>query len=211
MKTVGEILKNARHKKKLTRRQIAKQTRISLRYLKALEKNDFTSLPEAAFVKGFIRNYANAVELNPQQALAVFRRDYDQNLKGQVIPRSFTQSDIKNRSLWNPKTTVIVAAALLTLTFISYFIYQYRLLESAPPLVIESPMEEEEVTSALTVVANTDPQATVTINNQQVSVESDGTFRQSILLPQGTRTITIQTTSRAGKSRTVQRTIHVVR
>ena len=85
------------------------------------------------------------------------------------------------------------------------------MLESAPPLVIESPMEEEEVTSALTVVGNTDPQATVTINNQQVSVESDGTFRQSILLPQGTRTITIQTTSRAGKSRTVQRTIHVVR
>lgn len=209
MKTVGEILKNARLRHNLTRREIAKKTKINLRYLKALERNDYLKLPESAFVKGFIRNYANAVGLDPQQALAVFRRDYDQNVKGQVIPRELTPNEIRRNSIFNPKTTMIVVAALLTLVLGSYFAYQYRLLAAAPPLVIESPQEQSRVQSALTVVGKTDPQATVTINNQEVQVEEDGSFAQPVTLPQGTRTITIQSTSRSGKSRTIQLTVQV--
>lgn len=209
MKTVGEILKNSRLKKKLTRRKLAKKTKISVKYLKALENNDFSALPEAAFVKGFIRNYANAVDLDPQQALAVFRRDYDQDVKGQVVPRGLMHSETERRSLWTPKTTVIAALTILFLAFASYFLYQYRLLASAPPLEIDSPKEQERVKASVTVIGRTDPQATVTINNQQVWVNPDGTFNQSLTLPEGTRTITIHSKSRSGKTRTVQRTVNV--
>jgi len=209
MKTVGEILKNARLQKKLTRRELAEKTKIDAKYLKALEDNDFNKLPEAAFVKGFIRNYAKILGVDPQQALAVFRRDYDQDVKGQVIPRSLTQQATKPRSLWTPKTTVVGVLLVLSVAFASYFFFQYRLLTTAPPLKIESPQEKERVKAAVEVSGRTDPQATLTINNQQVAIDPDGSFSQSLILPEGTRTITIESTSRSGKSRTVQRTVQV--
>lgn len=209
MKTVGEILKKARLGKGIKRQEIVEKTKISLKYLKALEDNDFSNLPEAAFVKGFIRNYAGAVGVEPKQALAVFRRDYDQTEKGKVIPREFTANAIKKRTFWNPKTTMIGGIIFISITLAVYFIYQFQLLTAPPELKILSPEEDEQVMTTLTVNGSTDPQATLTINNQQVLVEEDGSFTQSLVLSQGTRTITIQATNRNGKSRTIQRTIRV--
>lgn len=209
MKTVGEILKNGRKEKRLTLTQISTKTRINKNYLKALEKNNYEQLPEAAFVKGFIRNYAKAVDLNPSQALAIFRRDYDQNVKGQVIPRSFVDSPSGKRSLWTPKTSIIVAVSLVVIILSIYFVYQYRLLASPPALEVNSPLEEEHVKPTLNVAGTTDPQATLSINNQTVQINQDGSFSQSLVLLEGTRTITIQSTSRFGKTRNIQRTVHV--
>lgn len=209
MKTVGELLKEARLRKNIRRVQVARKTKISLAYIKAIERNEFEKLPEAAFVKGFIRNYANAVNLNPDQALAIFRRDYDQNLKGQVIPRELNRTDIRTSSLWTPRTTFAIAIASLIIIFGVYFLYQYQLLAAAPTIEILEPQEEERIHPALTVAGRTDPQAKVAINNQYVEVREDGSFEQSLVLPVGTRTITIEATSRAGKTRTIQRTVRV--
>ena len=210
MKTVGEILKNARFKKGLKRIEIAKQTRINPKYLHALENNEYDKLPEAAFVKGFIRNYANAVGLDPNQALAVFRRDYDQNVKGQVIPRELVPPPGDKRFFWTPKTLTIGGLLGLAILLLLYFFYQYRLLAGAPLLEVTTPEEQAKVNSALTVEGNTDPQASLTINNQEVLINSDGSFSQSLILPQGTRTITIKATSRSGKSRVIQRTVQIL-
>lgn len=209
MKTVGEILKDARLKKKIRRKEIVKKTKISSKYLKALESDNYKKLPEAAFVKGFIRNYANAVGLDPEQALAVFRRDFDQNVKGKVVSRKIVPSAIEKQSLWNPKTTMIAAILSVSIILISYLIFQYRLLTSAPFLEVTSPLENEKVTSTVTVQGKTDSQATVTINNQQVLLDDDGSFSQSLTLPEGTRIITIESVNRSGKSRLIQRTVDV--
>ncbi len=209
MKTVGEILKTARLKKGIKRREIVKKTKISLIYVKALEQNDFNKLPEAAFVKGFIKNYAQIVGLSPTQILAVFRRDYDQNVQGKVVPRDISGNTVQKRIIWNPRTTVIAAILLLSITLAVYFIYQYQLLTAAPKLAITNPTEQEVVTSTLTVRGETDPQATVTINSQRVLVNDDGSFSQALVLTEGLRTITIEATNRSGKTRTVQRTINV--
>lgn len=209
MKTVGEILKNARLKKGLKRVEIARKTKISLKYLRALENNEYDKLPEAAFAKGFIRNYANAVGLDPDQALSVFRRDYDQNVKGQVIPRELIPQPVEKRSLWTPKTTTAVGIIGLAALLIVYFVYQFKLLAGSPELEVTKPEEEAQVNATVTVGGTTDPQASLTINNQEVLVNPDGSFNQSLVLPQGTRTITIKATSRSGKSRTIQRTVHV--
>ena len=209
MKTVGELLKQKRLEKKLTRNKIVKKTKISSNYVKALENDDFANLPEAAFVKGFIRNYAKVVGLKPKQALAVFRRDYDQNVKGQIVPRSLTSSVGSKRAIWTPKTTTITLIAIVVLSLIAYFVYQLRLLTAAPPLEIFSPQENEHVVSTITVSGKTDPQATLKLNNQLVLIDENGEFSQSLLLSQGTRTITIESTSRSGKTRTIQRTVQV--
>src|SRR5207247_1921964 len=63
----------ARESKGISLDQIAKQTRISSRFLAAIEDEEFQILPGGIFNRGFVRAYAESVGLDPNQAVA----DYD--------------------------------------------------------------------------------------------------------------------------------------
>jgi cytoskeleton protein RodZ len=49
---------------------VAQQLKLAPRQVKALEENDFTHLPGRTFVRGFIRNYARLVRIDPEPVLA---------------------------------------------------------------------------------------------------------------------------------------------
>ncbi len=69
---VGTLLKNAREERKLTVPEIARATRIPVRSLEALEQGLFGELPGEVFVKGFLRAYARAVGLAPEEVVAKY-------------------------------------------------------------------------------------------------------------------------------------------
>ena len=63
--TVGERLREARERQKVSLHAIAEKTNISVRFLDAIEKNQFDKLPGGIFTRGFIRSYAAQVGLDP--------------------------------------------------------------------------------------------------------------------------------------------------
>lgn len=65
-KEVGERLKQAREKRGLEISEVAKATKIRSHYLYALEEGDFGSLPSPAQVRGFLRTYADFLDLDTQ-------------------------------------------------------------------------------------------------------------------------------------------------
>lgn len=73
--TVGERLKEARERQKVSLHVIAEKTNISVRFLDAIEKNQFDKLPGGIFTRGFIRSYATQVGLDPDAAVAQFLSD----------------------------------------------------------------------------------------------------------------------------------------
>ena len=62
--TVGDRLRAAREKKKLSLDDIATQTRIPLRHLQNLEAGDWSALPAPTYTMGFAKSYASAVGLD---------------------------------------------------------------------------------------------------------------------------------------------------
>ncbi len=66
--SIGKILQEARARRGLTIEQVAQQTRIKIRYLEALENDAFDQFPSQAQAKGFLRMYANLVDI-PLQPL----------------------------------------------------------------------------------------------------------------------------------------------
>ena len=74
MSNLGASFKKARESADLTLEKIAAETRISTRFLAAIESEDFHILPGGVFNRGFIRSYAERVGLNPEQALAAYDR-----------------------------------------------------------------------------------------------------------------------------------------
>ena len=69
---VGSRLRAAREAKQLSVREVAKTTKIPVDALDALEANDVARLPGGIFSRGFVRSYAAAVGLNPEQTLRDF-------------------------------------------------------------------------------------------------------------------------------------------
>jgi cytoskeletal protein RodZ len=69
MGTLGAYLSSAREAMGLELHDAAQQTRISIHYLTALEREDFSRLPGEVFVKGFLKNYARFLNLPESEVL----------------------------------------------------------------------------------------------------------------------------------------------
>lgn len=209
MKTVGEILKQARLAQGISMVQVAARTKIQVKYLRAVEENRLDRLPAATFAKGFIRNYARVVGKDPESLLAIFRRDYGQNDIGQVVPRRWLTGGATTRWQWTPTATAVSLAALAVVGFSGYLGWQWQQFRRLPELEISSPQENQVVKTNVRVDGKTDADATVMVNNKTVIINQDGNFNDVVLLPSGKHTITVKATGRNGKTRTIQRTVAV--
>lgn len=66
MSSFGEELRRERELREISLREISEATKISLRYLDALERNDFRHLPGGVFNKGFVRAYSQFIGVDPE-------------------------------------------------------------------------------------------------------------------------------------------------
>ena len=69
--TAGAKLRAAREAAGLSVDAVAQQLKLAPRQVKALEEDDFQHLPGRTFVRGFARNYARFVHLDPDAVLAL--------------------------------------------------------------------------------------------------------------------------------------------
>jgi cytoskeletal protein RodZ len=60
---IGQKLKNAREKKNFSQREVANALNLTTKVIDALEREDYLSLPGSVFVKGYIRSYAQFLNL----------------------------------------------------------------------------------------------------------------------------------------------------
>ncbi|TDR77776.1 RodZ domain-containing protein [Paludibacterium purpuratum] len=63
--SVGRALRAGREAAGLSLNEVAERLKLSLRQLDAIERDDFGALPGATFVRGFVRNYARFLEIDP--------------------------------------------------------------------------------------------------------------------------------------------------
>ena len=65
----------ARERKGVDLYRAERETKIRARYLGALERGDYRELPGAVYTKGFLRNYALYLGLDPDEVLSQWRRE----------------------------------------------------------------------------------------------------------------------------------------
>ena len=67
---IGPILREARQQKQLTASQVAEITRMKVQIVDDLENDDFHRIAATIYGKGFIKLYAECVDLDPEPLLA---------------------------------------------------------------------------------------------------------------------------------------------
>ena len=204
----GQKLKDERTKKKLTLEDISNATKIRVEFLFAIEKGEYDKLPSFSYAQGFVRNYAKFLDLEEKEILALFRREFDQEKVYKVLPEGLVEQKEMPLKRFKIKQAVILII-LLFILLSGFIIFQYRYAFISPPIKLTSPTEMAVLSSStILVLGKTDPNSTITVNDEQVSINQDGDFRKEITGFPGKATITIKAVNRFGKQTTFER--HVV-
>lgn len=210
MRTVGEILKKARIEKRLTFEDIEKATKIRKKFLMALEENAWDKLPSLPYIKGFIRNYSVFLGLKPDEMVAIFRRHFTEMEKTGLLPTGLTHPLDEPVVRFTPQIGLIGVTLVFLLLFFGYLFFQYKAYTSPPDLMVTKPQEGEIVsTSKVEVAGKTATDAVIAVNSQKIALSENGDFTTTLLLSPGVNAITIESTSKYGKKRTVTRTIQI--
>jgi cytoskeleton protein RodZ len=115
--STGEKLRLAREERGIALREISEQTRISIRYLEAIETDDYKRLPGGIFNRSFIRAYAKFVGIDEHAAL----EDYARTLRergetdddGSHVHQSLVYTDDGATSNRSRLKTIILAIIIL--------------------------------------------------------------------------------------------------
>ena len=119
--SLGRLLTAAREEKGLKIEDVTKQLRMSVHQIKALENEDFRALPNPIYTRGFIRNYARLLQLDPELLLHMYRNHvptqtlHPINLPSANIP-IFNQSK-------KPWLSYVIASAVIAIALGAWLIY----------------------------------------------------------------------------------------
>lgn len=208
MKTVGSILQEARLGKKLSLEQAEQTTKIRLKFLEAIEADDYSQLPSISYAKGFVKNYSEYLGLDSRMVLAFFRRQTTDVTRASLLPKKEPEALNKSLIQLTPGRFLAIILGSLTLLFLGYLGLQYRRLNQPPAISVDSPANQLVTHERrVDVLGSTDPDATVTVNGISVLVRGDGKFFDQVSLDPGVNKITIVATSRFGKSTTAVREV----
>ncbi len=208
MITVGQILKKTRLEKKIGVEEVAGATKIRPEYILALEKDDFQKLPSMTFTRGFLKNYAEFLGLSSKSLLAIFRRDFIQSKKEEIVPKSVTEPLGKGVVNWSPKLTLLILATVFFVGLLAYLGYQYFSLVGNPPLEIISPQDGERVNEKrIEIVGKTNPDVFVTVNTNSTLVSSTGEFRYQLDLFPGENKVVVEVKNKAGRQTRIEKSV----
>ncbi len=73
-RAIGATLRDARRRLGLEVREVEERTKIRARYIRALENEDWETLPAPAYVRGFLRTYGQLLGLDGEMLADEFRR-----------------------------------------------------------------------------------------------------------------------------------------
>jgi hypothetical protein len=83
---IGEVLQDARRRAGLDIRTVEERTKIRVKFLRALEGEDWEALPSAAYAKGFLRTYAQLLGLDGEALVDEYRRQVEPAGDGASYP-----------------------------------------------------------------------------------------------------------------------------
>lgn len=129
--TTGQFLKNRREEKGISLEEAAQETRIKLNYLRAFEEDDLDSLPEPAYRKGFLHNYAQFLGIEELE---------EQYQQEQLLANLLPEEKEEKKHLLKKKG-VLLLSGLLLISVASLFLY-YSLNTPSPRAIKHIPKDD---------------------------------------------------------------------
>jgi cytoskeleton protein RodZ len=121
--SVGQLLRTARVNRGLSVEDVARQLRLSVRQITALEEDDYDKLVSNTFLRGFVRNYAKLLQIDASPLL----QQLEQLLPpapAQTITYQIEGIPFPSNRKQGARSFLIVGGAILALVLLIYEIYR---------------------------------------------------------------------------------------
>ncbi len=169
--SLPERLLAARERKGVDLYRAERDTKIRSRYLAALEHGEYAELPGSVYTKGFLRNYALYLGLDPEDVIRQWKRERgDTSVAAEpalAVPKPLAAP--RQGLTFSP---VVVVAALLTIligVFAVYMGVQLVRFAKPPTLAVTNPsqavIEVPDDATTFTLRGTSIPGATVTVSD----------------------------------------------
>ncbi|MGP4080155.1 helix-turn-helix domain-containing protein [Pseudalkalibacillus sp. R45] len=124
MTELGQRLKEARLEKQLSYEELQDKTKIQKRYLQAIEEGKYSVLPGAFYARAFIKNYAEAVGLDPDMLFEEHASEVPASKEGptEFAPRSSKpKANVPKDNKLAKVVPLLLTAVLLTALLIAFY------------------------------------------------------------------------------------------
>lgn len=149
----GTWLRRQRELREISLREIADVTKISIRYLEALEQDRFDVLPAPVFAKGFLREYARYVGVDPDEVVNSYLTAQEEIEPTEVVEPHRSQR--RGGRLEKTSGLLLTFAVVILLGVVAGLAYYMERAETevvpepppmaAPPVQAAPPVIEEEL------------------------------------------------------------------
>lgn len=191
----GEELRREREIRGISLKEISDATKISKRFLDALERNDHKTLPAPVFTRGFVREYARYVGLNVEEmvnrySFAAANDDriekpphvekYAKNPPRDISPKPSPKRGIPPAYAKVDRNAILLVLIVAALSGVVYWTIQYKKRSDAaeaaasvpvatpkPAAIVPPPAETKQDDSMLRL-------AVEAVGNSWVTLEADG-------------------------------------
>lgn len=131
----GENLRREREMRGITLQEIANATKISVRFLEAVEGEEFSKLPGGIFTRSFIRSYAGYLGLDEEHVMAEFQLAAPPQTEEDFSRIGVTGSSANNK----PRAPILPWIIAVILLAGGYGIFRYAHRTSEEPLNFGNP------------------------------------------------------------------------
>lgn len=185
-------LKNVNHEK------LAEITGIPERYIWAIQNVDTEKLPAAPYVRGYIKKISEILHLNHDELWEIYKRELTHKQSGahDKLPENrFAIQHLSKKSI-----LFLLFGALL----VTYLLLNMDRLIGAPELLITNPADLIIATteSAIQLTGVAEQRDKLTVNDEEIFINPDGTFSKDYYLQPGLNTIEFKSKRLLGKETT---------
>jgi cytoskeleton protein RodZ len=140
MGELGQLLRQTREEKGIDLEKVSHETRIRVRFLEALEQENYDELPTPGHVHGFLRNYALYLGLDLEEVQALYDAE---NNESRLVPGIFRPKDIDlappRRPLVRASVVLGVVLGLVVLVGGGWAFWRYGMPNLQPLLTLLTP------------------------------------------------------------------------
>ena len=120
--SVGQALRQAREARQLPLADVARALKLGERQLTALESDQWSELPGATFVRGFVRNYARLLALDAAPLMETLDQQLEKPVTKLNIPASAPAEPAAGMSKKNDRSVMTLGLLLLLVAVLGYFL-----------------------------------------------------------------------------------------
>jgi hypothetical protein len=207
-RTLGEEIRELRRATGFTLSEMEARTKVRRCFLEAFEAGRFCDLPDTLYARNYLKTYLKTLGLDD---INYYLKRWEEErgtcdfVDASRLPRQRVRAIA---FLVASRFVKIAGVAAVIIAVSSYIGSEVRSVMAAPELTVYGPLDGVATQDASVVVSGaTEPGTDVTVNGQEVLLNSDGTFEMEVALERGINVITVEGAKRYSQTSTEYRRV----